>query len=47
MSEKERKEAIRIEIELMEKEMVYFRGKKRLNARTKYCMMCSLSRLFV
>jgi len=30
------KEAIKIQIELMEKEIVYFKGKKRLKARRRY-----------
>ncbi len=50
MSEREREEAIRTEIDLIEKEIVYFRGKRRLNARRKYfCLLrlcgedCSLN----
>jgi len=30
------KEEIKAEIELMEKEILYFKGRKRLNAKSKY-----------
>ncbi len=36
MSENNRKEALRCEIELMEKEILYFTGRKRGRARDKY-----------
>ena len=36
MSEEFDKEAIKTEIELMEKEILYFKGKKRSHARKKY-----------
>jgi len=32
----DRKEAIKLEIELMEKEILYFKGKKRLRAKRAY-----------
>ena len=36
MSEENRREAIKLAVELMEKETVYFTGKKRAIVRTKY-----------
>lgn len=36
MSEEKQKDAIRLAIELLEKETVYFTGKKRTLARKKY-----------
>lgn len=36
MSENDRKEALRYEIEIMEKEIIYFTGRKRARARSKY-----------
>jgi len=32
----DRKEAIKIEIELMEREIIYFKGKRRLRAKRAY-----------
>ncbi len=36
MSNNQSKEALKAEIELMEKEIVYFKGRKRLRAKQRY-----------
>ncbi|MHA1482837.1 MAG: hypothetical protein ACTSQA_05315 [Candidatus Heimdallarchaeaceae archaeon] len=36
MSDQQRKDAIRCQLDLMEKEIVYFKGKKRIAAKRKY-----------
>ena len=42
LSEKKRKEAIKLAVTLIEKETVYFTGKKRIHARNKYRALLKL-----